>query len=299
LGTVFFILIVSGLANAQQNPSFQITGPFSAAIVGNSMGVTPGGIYRVTSLTGPYDGTPTVYVNNIAQESRFTTSGSHTYFLLGSYFPTGISLTMKVITSTGKVSFETFFTASADNPKLYGCTSQDPFVYAADKTTVLGPCSPGGNVSVVQGEDIVLYGNGFESGTDASDVSMSVQGVNFPISSVVLDSNDLWEITASVPVSPWTSSQQITMAVNGETFLFLVTFAEPPCAPPVSGDWTLADSCIFTGTSTAPASVIIPAGKVLTLASGSELLIDFKQYNLLVKNTGGVLVKNGATLKQI
>jgi hypothetical protein len=71
------------------------------------------------------------------------------------------------------------------------------------------------------------------------------------------------------------------------------------CVPPISGDWTIASSCTLVGTIKAPASVIVNAGKVLTLSPGSKLLIDLKNYKLLVKSTGGVLIKNTATLRQL
>lgn len=71
------------------------------------------------------------------------------------------------------------------------------------------------------------------------------------------------------------------------------------CLPPVSGDWTIEDSCTLTGTVKPPASVIVNAGQVLTLAPGSKLLIDLKNFKLSVKQTGGVLIKNTATLRQI
>ncbi|MEQ1561205.1 MAG: hypothetical protein ABL899_00615 [Nitrospira sp.] len=71
------------------------------------------------------------------------------------------------------------------------------------------------------------------------------------------------------------------------------------CTPPATGDWTVSSSCTFTGTAKAPASVIVPAGKVLTLSPSSKLLIDFKHFKLLVQHTGGVLIKNTATLRQV
>jgi RHS repeat-associated protein len=73
----------------------------------------------------------------------------------------------------------------------------------------------------------------------------------------------------------------------------------PSCTPPTSGNWTITTSCTFTGIAIAPASVIVNAGKVLTLSPNSKLLIDLKTNKLLVKHTGGLLIKHGATLRQV
>lgn len=78
----------------------------------------------------------------------------------------------------------------------------------------------------------------------------------------------------------------------------VITVDNPVCAPPVSGDWTVTESCTLTGTHTAPQSVTVNASQILTLGPGSELFIDFRNYKLLVKNTGGVLVKKTAVLRQ-
>jgi RHS repeat-associated protein len=79
----------------------------------------------------------------------------------------------------------------------------------------------------------------------------------------------------------------------------ILTGNNPSCTPPSSGDWTISSSCTFTGVAIAPQSVIVNAGKLLTLAAGSKLLIDLKHYKLLVKHTAGVLVKKTAALRQV
>ncbi len=71
------------------------------------------------------------------------------------------------------------------------------------------------------------------------------------------------------------------------------------CAPPATGDWTISTSCVFTGTAIAPASVIVNAGKVLTITANSKLLLDLKRFKLLIKKGGGVLVKKGGAIRQI
>jgi RHS repeat-associated protein len=77
------------------------------------------------------------------------------------------------------------------------------------------------------------------------------------------------------------------------------TGTDPSCTPPPSGDWTVTTSCTFTGTAIAPASVIVNPGELLTLTPTSKLLIDLENHKLLVKHTGGVLIKQGATLRQV
>jgi len=79
----------------------------------------------------------------------------------------------------------------------------------------------------------------------------------------------------------------------------IISGNNPACTPPSSGDWTISTSCIFTGSALAPQSVTVNAGKLLTISAGSKLLIDFKHYKLLVKKTGGVLIKKTATLRQV
>ncbi len=73
---------------------------------------------------------------------------------------------------------------------------------------------------------------------------------------------------------------------------------QPGCRPPSSGDWTLAQSCTYTGTAVAPASVIVEPGVVLTIEPGAILEIDLKTYKLLVRQGGGVLVREGGTVRQ-
>lgn len=71
------------------------------------------------------------------------------------------------------------------------------------------------------------------------------------------------------------------------------------CVIPASGDFTLTQSCTIIGTVLAPASIIVPNGKVLTITATSTLLIDFKHKKLLVQKGGGTLIKKGSTIRQV
>lgn len=70
------------------------------------------------------------------------------------------------------------------------------------------------------------------------------------------------------------------------------------CTIPSSGDFTLTSSCSIIGTVLMPASVIVPASKILTVNATSTLLVDFKHYKLLVRYGGGTLIKKGGTIRQ-
>ncbi len=71
------------------------------------------------------------------------------------------------------------------------------------------------------------------------------------------------------------------------------------CVIPSTSDFTLTLSCTVIGTAIAPASVIVNAGKVLTLSPNSKLLLDLNHFKLLIKKGGGVLIKKTATLRQV
>ncbi len=72
----------------------------------------------------------------------------------------------------------------------------------------------------------------------------------------------------------------------------------PDCAPPASGDWTVAASCTMTASDTAPGDVIVDPGMVLTIDNGVTLEIDLVNHKLLVQPGGGVLVRPLGTIRQ-
>jgi len=76
------------------------------------------------------------------------------------------------------------------------------------------------------------------------------------------------------------------------------TYSLPACYPPASGDWIVAESCEFTHQAVAPGDVIVEPGVVLTIAPNAILEIDLHSHKLLVRDGGGVLVKDGGTLRQ-
>ena len=78
-----------------------------------------------------------------------------------------------------------------------------------------------------------------------------------------------------------------------------VTANAGTCSIPVTGDFTLTSSCTIIGNVLAPASIIIPSGKVLTITANSKLLIDLKHFKILVKKGGGILIKKTTTLRQV
>lgn len=92
-----------------------------------------------------------------------------------------------------------------------------------------------------------------------------------------------------------TSSNECTLILS-EDALLTATFYS--CHPPASGDWIVTESCEFTHQAAAPADVIVEPGVVLTIAPGAILEIDLHNQKLLVKDTGGVLVQDGGTIRQ-
>ncbi len=77
------------------------------------------------------------------------------------------------------------------------------------------------------------------------------------------------------------------------------TTADGLCdAPPASGTWLIAKNCTFAGLAAVPGAVEVNADKVLTIAPSAILEIDLKTYRLKVTASGGVMVKDGGTIRQ-
>ena len=69
------------------------------------------------------------------------------------------------------------------------------------------------------------------------------------------------------------------------------------CVPPASGDWAVTESCTLDEAVTAPGDVIVLPEVVLTIDATGALDIDMANYKLLVKNGGGVLIKQGGKVE--
>ena len=76
-----------------------------------------------------------------------------------------------------------------------------------------------------------------------------------------------------------------------------VTAGQSGCTPPATGDWLITQTCTFTGTATAPASVIVDNNAVLTIDNTAVLNIDFANYELRVKDGSGVLIQDGGEIR--
>jgi exo-beta-1,3-glucanase (GH17 family) len=90
----------------------------------------------------------------------------------------------------------------------------------------------------------------------------------------------------------------LAVIVHSSTIISTYAASSDPCTPPASGDWIVSASCTITGSVIAPASVIVNPGVIVTVSPNSSLEINFKQYKLVVKKTGGILVKKNSTVKQ-
>lgn len=70
------------------------------------------------------------------------------------------------------------------------------------------------------------------------------------------------------------------------------------CHPPAAGDWIVSTSCTFDGDMAATGDMIVEPTAVLTIAANAVLSVDFHNHKLLVRSGAGVLVQQGATLRQ-
>lgn len=71
---------------------------------------------------------------------------------------------------------------------------------------------------------------------------------------------------------------------------------DPPCSPPVSGNWTVTSSCILESDAVIEGNVIVQNNSVITIPSGVTLDIDFENNFLQIKFGSGVRIKAGGTL---
>ncbi len=77
-----------------------------------------------------------------------------------------------------------------------------------------------------------------------------------------------------------------------------VSVVEPSCRLPDAGDWVVSSSCTLWASAVSPASVIVEPGVVVTVNPGVVLEIDLQNHKLLVRQTGGVLIRKGGTIRQ-
>ncbi|MCP4590342.1 MAG: hypothetical protein GY842_06345 [bacterium] len=85
----------------------------------------------------------------------------------------------------------------------------------------------------------------------------------------------------------------------GGEYKFNTTTVDGLCdPPPASGTWLIDKNCTFNDQDAVPAAVEVQAGKVLTIGPGAILEIDLQTYQLKVHDTGGVMIKDGGTIRQ-
>ncbi|MBT4936675.1 hypothetical protein HON22_02045 [Candidatus Peregrinibacteria bacterium] len=70
------------------------------------------------------------------------------------------------------------------------------------------------------------------------------------------------------------------------------------CSIPSSGDFVVSNSCSIGRDTKIPANIIVKSPAVLTIESPYILEVDLKNFSLLVKDGAGVLIKQGAALRQ-
>ncbi|MCP4681025.1 MAG: hypothetical protein GY864_01665 [Desulfobacterales bacterium] len=69
------------------------------------------------------------------------------------------------------------------------------------------------------------------------------------------------------------------------------------CGPPAADiDWVITTDCLLVAVNTARKNVIVESGAVLILTGNAQLYIDFDNYNLTVKQGGGVWINRGGKI---
>ena len=107
-----------------------------------------------------------------------------------------------------------------------------------------------------------------------------------------------WD-TTDVPAGEYYVYGVIDDGVNAPVLSYSAgTVGIEHCRPPETGNWSLTKSCLFIGRYVAPADILVEPGVVVTIAPGAVLEIDLTAHKVLVRHPGGVLVKQGGTLRQ-
>ena len=99
-------------------------------------------------------------------------------------------------------------------------------------------------------------------------------------------------------LSPGIHSVEVEVSTGDRQTIALTSFEvlALSCSPPGSGDWIVAASCTFQGSTTAPANVIVEAGVALTIDTNASLDIDFTNFHLLIKSGSKVVIKDGGKI---
>jgi mono/diheme cytochrome c family protein len=88
----------------------------------------------------------------------------------------------------------------------------------------------------------------------------------------------------------------LTLAQVDDIVAFLQALQSTSCTPPASGVWVITQSCIFQGSATAPANVIVLQNVTLTIAGGASLDINFSTKHLKIKNGAKVVIRSGGKI---
>ena len=74
------------------------------------------------------------------------------------------------------------------------------------------------------------------------------------------------------------------------------TPSDPPCSPPVSGNWIIIQNCELMTNTSINANVVIQNNSILTIPNGITLDIDFANFNLTVESGSGIEIKSGGAI---
>jgi hypothetical protein len=86
------------------------------------------------------------------------------------------------------------------------------------------------------------------------------------------------------------------MTLNGTTQLYSQWKFKPMCTPPLSGDWTLGESCNMSTNTIIPGNLTINNSASLGITSGAAVDFNFTSKHVIVQNGSKLLVTNSSKL---
>ncbi len=142
---------------------------------------------------------------------------------------------------------------------------------------------------------INLYYDTDNTGQDGYPINMAT------ISEDTFPGEFVWD-TTNVTDGSYYVYAEIDDGVNAPVIAYsagVVTIShQGGCSIPSTGTWTVTESCSISTPVTAPGDVIVMPNAIITIEATGQLHIDLKQYKLLVKKDGGVLILHGGKVTQ-
>jgi hypothetical protein len=121
---------------------------------------------------------------------------------------------------------------------------------------------------------------------DLAPVSQNITDTSYPTAKLINGQTYYWQVVA----------KHNTERIYSDLWRFTVTAPLSDCVPPLTGDWTISNSCTLEEQVTAPANLIIQNGAVLTIEKNASINIDLSTHAIRVKKASGILVKKGGKI---